>query len=202
MIPFGKQQSVHLLSGHGLHFSWLEAAKRNSADPEADQSQCWKSCLRGHLANLSISPFRKGQADPAGGDLCAIADRWISFRHLGIGDDQLRLGGSGGVGFSVDRDSDAGFQLAERGGVDGAFHLYPIFPLVCEGGVQQPMVHPPVIGQDQQSFTVEIQPADGVDIGRHGKEVFQYGLGFLRGELREYLEGLVYDVVVMHVLAI
>jgi hypothetical protein len=167
-----------------------------------DQSQRWKSGLRGHLAHLSISPFRQDKADPGGWDLCAIADRRMSFRYRGIGVDQAGFGRAGGIRFIIDRDGDPGFQAVERGGADGSFYLNPIFPLVGERRVQQPVVQPPVICQDQQSFTVEIQPADRIDIGRDGEEIFQCRLAFLRRELREDPEWFVYDVVMMHVLAI
>src|SRR5580704_11215177 len=51
------------------HFAGLHPFDRDLLNPEADQSQCWKSRLCGHFAHLSIPPFRQGQADPAGGDL-------------------------------------------------------------------------------------------------------------------------------------
>ena len=99
----------------------------------------------------------------------------MSFRYRGTG-----LSGwlcrAGFIRFVVDRDNDTGFQLMERGRADGSFHLYPIFPFVGERRVQQPMVQPSVICQDQQSFTVEIQPADRIALVGTGKKSFNVAL--------------------------
>jgi hypothetical protein len=100
-------------------------------------------------------------------------------------------------GFAVDADRNTGFQLMDRGGRDRAFHLDPVFPVMPEAGIEQPVVQGSVIGQDEQSFTVVVQAADRIAIGRYGEEIFQGKFTRRGAELREYLEGFVYNVVLV-----
>jgi hypothetical protein len=70
---------------------------------------------------------------------------------------------------------------------------------VCEPGVQQPVIECRVIGEDQQSLAIEIQPANGINVAGNGEEILERLLSFLRGELRKNLEWFVYNVVLVHV---
>ena len=85
---------------------------------------------------------------------------------------------------------------------DRPIDLYPIFPLMREPRVQQPVVKCGVVGKNEQPFAVEIQPSHGIYITRDGKEILERSLSFLRGKLREDLEGFVYNVVLVHVFAV
>ena len=75
------------------------------------------------------------------------------------------------VSLAVDGNGDPGFQLMDGGGSDGAVYLDPIFPVVCELWVQQPVVERGVVGQEEEAFAIEIQSADRIAIGRHGEEI-------------------------------
>ena len=99
--------------------------------------------------------------------MCAVTDGRVPVRDGWC--DQSGLGGAGCIRLTIDLDDDTRFQLADRIGADRTFNLDPILPLMCECGVKQPVVQSPVIGQDKQTFAVEIQPAEGIDIDREGE---------------------------------
>jgi len=62
--------------------------------------------------------------------------------------------------------------------------------------MQEAMVQVLVIGQDQQPFTVIIEPSNGIYISGNVKQIFKATLPFRGRKLRKYLEGLIYDGIV------
>jgi hypothetical protein len=63
-------------------------------------------------------------------------------------------------------------KLMKGRGGDQALQLHPVFPVVREAGVEQPIVESGIVGQEKESLAIEIQPANGIAIGGDGKEIF------------------------------
>jgi len=135
----------------------------------------------GHAADLTVFAFDEFEGDPAIGDGFSEADGWVAWRQdVGwLGADGR--GDAGGVGFlgqdvrrgfeesglaragEIVADDDAAFELAEcfRGG--NAFDLDPVFAGVSVAGVEESGDEGGFVGEEEQTFGVGVEAADGVD---------------------------------------
>jgi len=127
-----------------------------------------------------------------------VTNRRVSHRYGRLGVETFSLASTGGVGFAIYFDGDACAEKLQGLLVYRTVYLYPIFPFVGEFRVQQAMVELFIVGQQQETFAVEIQAANGIHVLRHGEKIFQRRLPFLRSELRQHVERLIYDEIQRH----
>src|SRR6185437_2464203 len=179
MIPFGKQQRIDVPFVEDPHFTRNHTHEVQLPDPPSHQSQRREAYRRRHFSHLPVLSLSKDHPDPAGGYPGTVTDRWMPVRYGWRRWKNFDRAWAGSVRFAVDGDRYSHLQLAQGDSGEGAFHLYPIFPLVREPRIQQPVIQGRVIGQDQQSFTVEIQPADRIAIRRNREKILQRTLLFL-----------------------
>ncbi len=114
---------------------------------------------RGHAANLSVTPFANAQAQPGRWHVLSIADRHRPVRERGGLGQQVDFGRPGSAVPKLDAAPEP-FQGAE---IRYALHLNEIRLGVFESRVGQPMGKLSVVGQEQETFAVAVEPADGID---------------------------------------
>jgi len=114
---------------------------------------------RGHAANLSVTPFADGQAQPSGWHVLAKPDRHQSVGERGRLGQQLDFRRPG----SAVPKLDAAPQPFKGCEIRYALHLNEIGLGMIKSRVGQPMGELSVIGQEQEAFAVAVEPADGID---------------------------------------
>jgi len=127
-----------------------------------------------------------------------VAYGWVPFGYFRGAVEFFYLAWAGGIGFAIDVDRYSGMKHLQSGIIDRSLYLHPVFPFVRKFGVEQTMVQLFVIGQQQKSFTVEIQAANGIHVIGHREKIFQDRLAFRRSKLRQYVERLIYDEIARH----
>jgi len=114
---------------------------------------------RGHPANLSVTSFADGQAQPSGWHVLAKPDRHRSVREHGRLGEQLDFRRQRPTVLELDAAPEP-FKGTE---FRHPLHLNEIGLGVFESRVGQTMGEPAVIGQEQKPFAVAVEPSDGID---------------------------------------
>lgn len=140
-----------------------------------------------HFADLPVAAFGKGEFEPDVRDIFPITDGWIARREFRL---WIENPGATGACFPV-FDDDAFLQHSKRRGSGNALHEGPVGAFVGVERVEQPGIHRRFVRKQQQTFTVCIQAAQGIHIGRE-IELCQRPVGTaIRGKLREDAVGFV-----------
>jgi hypothetical protein len=156
------------------------------ADGDAEEAEGGVAGGGGHFADLAVAPFLEGEFEPAGGDVLADTDRGIAGGEVGV--DLMGLGGEGLASFY----DNAGAELLEGGLGDFAFDLGPVSAGVRVFRVEEFGVEAGFVGEKQESFTVAVETAEGVDAfgktefgeralsGVVGRELGEDAVGFVQ----------------------
>ena len=119
------------------------------------------------MADLTVFALGQRQAHPRRRDAFAVPDRRVAVGQIRRNGQDFGLARLGFV--SLDRD--AIFQPFDRVGRDLPVHLRQIGTGVREFRVEQFFDQTSVVGQQNQTFAVVIQPARRVHVRRQGKSV-------------------------------
>ena len=156
----------------------------------ADQPQGGEADSRRHAPHLTIAPFREADRQPGGWNAFSFADWWLPFRQClpALGGEM----GDAGRSCALFLNDNAFAECVQLGRNWSSLHLHPIGAPVTETGVCDSLLKASVLREDQESFTVGIQPAGRIHI-RHIDQVGKRApatAGF-SGELTENTERLV-----------
>jgi len=145
---------------------------------------------RGHAPDLTISSFDQSKSNPAIRNLFSEPNGRMAGRHQ-----RLRLEQPGVAGQrSTALDNDAFLQRNQRLRRRETLDLGPINSLVPLGWVQQPIIQSGLVAQEEQTFRIRIEPADGIDfvgkaelgqraVGRPiGGELGEDAIRFMKGD--------------------
>ena len=112
-----------------------------SADGDAEEAEGWVAGGSGHFADLAVAAFVEGEFEPAGWDILAEADGWVTGRKVGV--DVLGLGWESFAAFY----NNAGAELLQGGLGNYAFHLGPVSAGVGIFGIEEFGVQSGFIGK-------------------------------------------------------
>lgn len=113
----------------------------------------------GHSANLAVTAFRNRELKPLGGNRLTFADRWVPRPDRGRWY-QFGFRRQGKTVFEVH----ALTQLLQGIVIGNMFNLYPVCFWEFVARVGNQLLHLTIVGQQEQAFTVPIQPASRVHI--------------------------------------
>jgi len=139
--------------------SWKEIFEREEPDFRTNEPQGGKADRGRHTANLTVAAFCKRQLKPGGRDIRAMANRRVTRRERGFRDSA----GEAWLRYVI-ADCDADSELAERFVGDQALHLDLISTGMREARISKTMLQRAVIGEQEQSFTVQIETPSGIDV--------------------------------------
>ena len=137
------------------------------------------SYCRGHAAYLSVLSFNKFEGDPTVGDALAKANGRFTRRHCRLRIEENCAAGKGLMSLNFQ----ARLQLSEGGHGGDAFHLHPIGSSVRILRVQQPLIQIRLIAQEQQSFGIGVEAANGI----HARRKTKIGERAMRRSIRRKL---------------
>src|SRR6266545_698043 len=141
-------------------FSRRQITQFKAADARAQQPQGRVPDGRRHPAHLAVFAFRQFQINPAIGNVAAEANRRITRRQR-----RRRLQNPGATWQSLTPpNQDAFFQLPQRLRGRNSLHLRPITATMPVSRMKQPLVQLRFVTEQQQSFAVGIEPADGINV--------------------------------------
>src|SRR5262249_5807226 len=135
--------------------SWLEIFQSQIADCGSHKSQRGMPNCSGHVAYLAIASFRQYDLDPSGGNILAKTNRWISGRKRRFLVQQRDLRGTCTVILNLKSRS----ELAQRDCVGDTLYWHAIGSLMSESRIGEAMWQLTIIGENQQAFTIAIQPS-------------------------------------------
>jgi hypothetical protein len=140
-----------------------------------------------HAPHLTIFAFNQFQPNPAIRHAFAEADGWIARRNYWL---RFQNPCAAGQGFPA-LNRNAAFQFLQTFRRGNVFNLCPILALVCVARMQQAFVPCRFIAQEQQTFGIGIEPANGINIFRKIK-FRQRAVGrVVISELRKHAERFV-----------
>jgi len=139
----------------------------------------------GHAADLAVATFPDHQFQPGGGNRLAVADGRVSGPEVRLGQSPNLRRRRPAVG-KVDPFGQRPKGLVVRLALD----LDPVGLGLFETGVAQPVLDATVVGQNQQSLAVPIQPASRIDAGDRN-EILEARATLAVPELGENPVGLV-----------
>src|SRR3989344_3598830 len=156
-----------------------------AADRVAHETQRGKPHGRGHVPHLTVAAFRDHDFKPRRRDGLAEPDRRITRPEYRLGDAPClgRLS-------SLAIEDHAAAQSFQRFFIRFAFHLGPILLGQLETRIGQALLQLAVVGEQQQSFAVPVEPPGRID-ARH---LYIGGQGFASvgvGELGQHAIGFV-----------
>src|SRR5579875_1211998 len=165
---------VHHARRHFLERAARQVAELERAVSEADEPRHREAHMRHHLADLAIAPFAQRDRQPH------VARMLLAFVD----------GMDRAVSDAVDRDTV--LECFEPLGIDDAVDAHLVAP---EPAIRRQLQAPrelAVIGQKQQAFGIEIEPADGNEARRALGQLVEDGLAaFLVAMRRDEPGGLV-----------
>jgi len=193
-------------------------ARRQSAEPEisnphADQPERRMADYRRHFANLPVLAFNQLQTDPAIRNTLAKSDWriarrqgrarhsvravWRNYGALRRAEDcvsylRLRLQNPRAARQGLPAlNQNPRFQFLQTFRRRDFFHLRPILPLMRVTRMQQLFVPRRFITQQQQSFGIRVEPADGINVFRKTEFRQRAIRRAIAGELRQHAEWFV-----------
>jgi hypothetical protein len=166
-------------------FARLQLCQAVRSDGHPYQAQSGKANRGGHAPHLAIAAFHKYQFDPTGWNVSSKSYRRIARPELGFGD-ALRLRGPGA--FAFQQNSATQLFKCLLGGF--TLDLRPVGLGQLVAWIAQFMLQVSVVGEQQQSFAVAVEPARGID-ARRLDVVGEGRATFLVGELGQHPVGLV-----------
>lgn len=116
----------------------------------------------GHFADLPVAAFCERKFEPDVRDIFSETDRWIAGCDVWL---RIENPDVARARFST-FDDDAFFQRGERHRCGNAFHERVIRAFVCVAWVEQAGVQTRLVGEQQQTFAIRVQPPQWVHIFR------------------------------------
>lgn len=147
--------------GEAFPMAGLERCEVKSADTHADQAQRGVADGGGHASDLAVTAFDEFEGDPAIGNGFPHANGRVSGRDCGLGVEQPSAAGEGGAALNEDATAEAGEGF--RGG--DAFDLDPVLTRVGVFGLEEPLIPVGFVAEEEETFGVGVEAADGVDAG-------------------------------------
>lgn len=141
-------------------FTRRQIAKRQPADGDSHQPQCRMIYGRCHVAHLAIASFDQNQLHPCAGNTLAETNGRIARRQIRLFGQQPNLRRASSVALNCD----SGTEAIKRVIIRHPLNLCPISAWMFEPGIGEPVLEPAIIGKQEQSFTIAIQPPHGIDI--------------------------------------
>jgi len=138
-----------------------QAFDRQRADRDPDQTKAGVTDRGRHPANLPVPTFAKNQANPGRGHVLAEPDRHGPGPKAGWFFDEFDIDR---LAWTV-RQAEPSSKLIQRFFCRNPFDLSEIGFGVIEAGIGEAMCEPTVVGQQQEAFAIEIEPADRIDAG-------------------------------------
>lgn len=154
---FSGREFTPLSGGEG------ERREREVADGGAHEPESRVADGGGDAAHLTVFALGQGEREPRGGDVDAVANRWVSWRQGRFGAEEFGCAGKGAEFAEIDA---AAAQAGQGGGVGHALDLGPIRAGVGVLRVEQPRVEAGLIGKEQEPFRVGVEAAQRIDAGR------------------------------------
>jgi len=162
------QTGVDIISHNFLRppFSLLQAVQSPIAHRPTNQTQRGKADFRCHATHLPVFSFGDNQLQPSSGNSCTVPDRRLPGPQTSRLSNDLcptRLGDKVTqiyTGAQVIKVTFAGYTL----------DLGPICFGKFVARVANSSLERAIIGQDDQTFTIGIQPTGGIDV-RHGDKI-------------------------------
>jgi hypothetical protein len=143
-------QSIYFSRGKITPLSRLKVTQGQGANGYAHQSQSRKAGGGRHLAYLPFLPLR--QHDPQPGSRPVGTHRFGAGRQVGF----WNLHCLAAAGVITTLDHYASLQFGQCLGGDFAFHLHQVGLRMVKARVDQAMRQHPVVGEQQQSFAVQV----------------------------------------------
>ncbi len=150
-------------------FAGLQTLQRHSPDPFTHKAQRGVADRRGHASDLSVSALSQRESYPGSGHAESMANRGDPLRQIWFAAQQLDTSRTGHAVFQ----HDAGREPRECFVACHALDLNKICARMTKPRVSNPGREIPVIGQQEKSFAVKIEPTDWVHVG----EVYELGQG-------------------------
>ena len=179
----------NVLQGFGqrrLPFPRRQAVERPRADSDAHQPQGRMTNGGRHAADLPVAAFRERDLQPRG--------RHVAPKTYGrlARPEPVRLVDSPRSGRRRDAvlELHTAAQESERRGVRYALDLGEIGLLRPATRIGDPLLQRAVVGQEQQTLAVVVEPTCGIDVLRR-HEIGECAPALSGGELAEHVEGLV-----------
>lgn len=113
-----------------------------------------------HVAHLAVASFHQNQLKPCGRNGLAESNGRIAWRQNRIFGQQPNLRRSSAI--ALNREARA--EAIKREIIRHALNLCPIGARMLEPGIRKPVLEPAIVGKKEQSFTISIQPPNGIDI--------------------------------------
>lgn len=158
-------------------FSRLKGPELPRSHRPADEAKRRIADRGGHPPHLPIAALDQGDGEPRGGDGAPLSDRRSSGPQVW----RVDQGDVGRFRHPVS-ESNAFRDPAESNRGRNSLHLNPVRLGDFVSRVANPGLKASVISQDDESFTIEVEPAGGIDVGK-GNIVSQRGSAPAVGEL-------------------
>jgi len=164
-------------------------AEEVAADTNAEEAEGGEADGGSHPAHLAVFAFDQFEGNPAVGDAFALADGWNSRWNGRL---RFKQPGAAGKGFAaLNENSASELRKGLRGGE--VFDLGPVFPFVGVARLEETGVPVGFIAQEQETFRVGVETANGVNPGGKVKFRERAVRRTVRGELGEdtvgFMEG-------------
>lgn len=137
-----------------------EFAEGKITRAHTDEAERWMADGCGHATNLTVFSFDEFEGEPRVGDIFPDAD---GRNPRGDGRGGLKQAGATRErAIGVEGDAAMG-EVSESVGGGLAFDLGPVFAAVGVLGIEQAVVQPGLIAEQEQAFGVGIEATEGID---------------------------------------
>jgi hypothetical protein len=177
-----------------------EVTEAEGSDADSQEPQGGVPDGSRHFADLMVFAFGEFERDPAIGNGFSDANRRVARRERRLG---LEKTGAAGERLLAAK-KNAALELGEGFRGRDAFDLGPVFAQMAVGRVEKLLIEGGLVAEQEESFAVSIEAADGVDllgkskIGEGGPlgvglrcELGKDAVGFVKGKKHPSVSGWV-----------
>src|ERR1035437_6273263 len=159
------QDQLSLDGGQFSPGAGRQVAELKASNSHPDEPQGWMADSRRHAADLAVLPLEQLQANPTSRHGLTEADRRVTRGNI-----WLWLQNPGPAGERLACLNDQSLRQLEQGVRRwNPFDLDPVFALVGVTRVQQSFVQGSLVAEQQQTFGVGVEPANGIDVLREAE---------------------------------